>query len=230
MRLLIEEKDYGRFKLFEEAFKSHLEKIRYVIHNEQRKEPKIYGILSLRSILSLREQCLQEFDFNDIYSSVKNSENTEAIDSLSQVLVELNEQEPSSTSLMTLIIDNILAGNMFDWGHENIHDMLRNKTFSFSHAREAYGRNLPFYAQNKSSPYYNLPLLIQEFSTRISTQSMYKCAFIFVDNSGADVVLGILPFARFLLQHGTRVMLLANSDPSINDITVFYYVIYRHKN
>lgn len=30
-------------------------------------------------------------------------------------------------------------------------------------------------------------------------------AVIFVDNSGADVILGILPFARELLRHGAQV-------------------------
>nr|KAJ0194331.1 hypothetical protein LSAT_V11C800437900 [Lactuca sativa] len=44
-------------------------------------------------------------------------------------------------------------------------------------------------------------------------------AVIFVDNSGADIVLGILPFARELLRHGTKVVLAANDLPSINDVT-----------
>ncbi|KAH9303471.1 hypothetical protein KI387_015054, partial [Taxus chinensis] len=33
----------------------------------------------------------------------------------------------------------------------------------------------------------------------------WKKAVIFVDNSGADIVLGILPFARELLRRGTQV-------------------------
>uniref|UniRef100_A0A3Q7IIH8 Damage-control phosphatase ARMT1-like metal-binding domain-containing protein n=1 Tax=Solanum lycopersicum TaxID=4081 RepID=A0A3Q7IIH8_SOLLC len=44
-------------------------------------------------------------------------------------------------------------------------------------------------------------------------------AVIFVDNSGADVILGILPFARELLRHGAQVVLAANDLPSINDVT-----------
>jgi hypothetical protein len=34
----------------------------------------------------------------------------------------------------------------------------------------------------------------------------HKCAAIFVDNSGIDIVLGVLPFARELLQRGTKVL------------------------
>lgn len=33
----------------------------------------------------------------------------------------------------------------------------------------------------------------------------YKRALLFVDNSGADVVLGMLPLARELLRRGTEV-------------------------
>jgi uncharacterized protein with ATP-grasp and redox domains len=47
----------------------------------------------------------------------------------------------------------------------------------------------------------------------------WKKAVIFVDNSGADIILGILPFARELLRRGTQVVLAANDLPSINDVT-----------
>ena len=42
---------------------------------------------------------------------------------------------------------------------------------------------------------------------------------LFVDNSGADVVLGMIPLARELLRHGSDVVLVANSLPAINDVT-----------
>lgn len=35
----------------------------------------------------------------------------------------------------------------------------------------------------------------------------YKRALLFVDNSGADIVLGMLPLARELLRRGTEVSL-----------------------
>jgi uncharacterized protein with ATP-grasp and redox domains len=50
-------------------------------------------------------------------------------------------------------------------------------------------------------------------------RSSYKKALLFVDNSGADVILGMLPFARELVRHGTEVVIAANELPSINDIT-----------
>ncbi len=33
----------------------------------------------------------------------------------------------------------------------------------------------------------------------------YNCAVMFVDNSGIDIILGIFPFARELLNRGTNV-------------------------
>lgn len=35
----------------------------------------------------------------------------------------------------------------------------------------------------------------------------HKCAAIFIDNSGVDFVLGVLPFARELIRRGTKVKL-----------------------
>lgn len=40
-----------------------------------------------------------------------------------------------------------------------------------------------------------------------------------MDNSGVDVVLGILPFVRGLLLRGTSVILCANEWPALNDVT-----------
>jgi type II pantothenate kinase len=40
----------------------------------------------------------------------------------------------------------------------------------------------------------------------------------FVDNSGCDIVLGVLPLIRWMLRHGARVTLGANSGPALNDV------------
>ena len=47
----------------------------------------------------------------------------------------------------------------------------------------------------------------------------HKCAAIFIDNSGVDVVLGVIPFVQFLLGRGTEVILCANNRPVLNDVT-----------
>ncbi len=50
-------------------------------------------------------------------------------------------------------------------------------------------------------------------------QSAYRRVILFVDNAGADIVLGMLPLARELLRNGAEVVLAANSSPAINDVT-----------
>ena len=55
---------------------------------------------------------------------------------------------------------------------------------------------------------------------RLVNGTAYKKAVVFVDNSGADYVLGILPFVRYLVGKGTSVVVAANTFPSVNDITV----------
>jgi len=47
----------------------------------------------------------------------------------------------------------------------------------------------------------------------------FRRVLMFVDNSGADVVLGQLPFAREFLRMGCEVVLVANKLPAINDVT-----------
>lgn len=44
-------------------------------------------------------------------------------------------------------------------------------------------------------------------------QQPYKRALLFVDNSGADIVLGMLPLARELLRRGTEVTMYFSFFP-----------------
>lgn len=41
----------------------------------------------------------------------------------------------------------------------------------------------------------------------------HKCALIFADNSGVDVILGVFPFVRELLSRGTEVSVGATAGP-----------------
>src|SRR6185369_3192860 len=55
---------------------------------------------------------------------------------------------------------------------------------------------------------------------RLRNGPRHRCALLFVDNDGPDVILGMLPFARKLLRRGTGVILTANTYPSLNDVTI----------
>ncbi len=41
----------------------------------------------------------------------------------------------------------------------------------------------------------------------------------FCDNAGPDIMLGVIPFCRWLAKRGTRVLIAANHLPALNDIT-----------
>lgn len=45
---------------------------------------------------------------------------------------------------------------------------------------------------------------VEDWLVRLE-EGPHRCAAIFVDNSGMDVILGVLPFARELLNRGTKV-------------------------
>ena len=56
--------------------------------------------------------------------------------------------------------------------------------------------------------------------------NIYKNIYIFVDNSGFDIILGVLPFVVELLKtNKTKVILCVNSKAAINDITYSELVI-----
>ncbi len=54
---------------------------------------------------------------------------------------------------------------------------------------------------------------LDDWIARLRDDKPHRCAAIFIDNSGVDVVLGILPFVEELLSRGTQVLLCANNKP-----------------
>ncbi|GAY46161.1 hypothetical protein CUMW_094880 [Citrus unshiu] len=104
------------------------------------------------------------------------------------------------------LIRGIFAGNIFDLGSAQLAEVFSRDGMSFL----ASCQNL-----------VPRPWVIDDLETfKVKwSKKAWKKAVIFVDNSGADIILGILPFARELLRRGTQVILAANDLPSINDVT-----------
>lgn len=74
------------------------------------------------------------------------------------------------------------------------------------------------------------PWLIDDYDKWIEAiapgRSPYRCVLIFCDNSGPDVLLGVLPFALEFISRGSKVILAANSGKSIfvfNDVCICLY-------
>ncbi|XP_067145341.1 4'-phosphopantetheine phosphatase [Centruroides vittatus] len=185
--------------------RANLFKEKYVDRLHHLKDhPFAYGSLTVRSLLDMREQCLNEFDFPDPYLQQKRIENENALRLLAKRLEALDIM--SWEERQEALVIGLLAGNVFDWGAKEIAKLLEHSEFDFYDAKsQLQGR--PWLIDN-----------LDEWLKRLKGPP-HKCAAIFVDNSGMDVVLGVLPFARELLQNGTKVLLCSNSKPALNDVT-----------
>ncbi|XP_047316835.1 pantothenate kinase 2 [Impatiens glandulifera] len=188
---------------FARAFSAHLGRL-----NE---EPAAYGKLGLANLLELREECLREFQFVDAYRTIKQRENEASLAVLPDLLLELDSMN-EKTRLLTLI-EGVLAANIFDWGSRACVELYHKGTI------------IEIYRMSRNK--MQRPWRVDDFD--IFEERMlgkgdkivqpHKRALLFVDNSGADIVLGMLPLARELLRRGTEVVLVANSLPALNDVT-----------
>ncbi|KAK7347021.1 hypothetical protein VNO80_21545 [Phaseolus coccineus] len=188
---------------FARAFSAHLTRLM--------EEPAAYGKLGLARLLEMREECLREFHFFDAYISIKQRENEASIAVLPDLLMELDSLD-EETRLLTLI-EGVLAANIFDWGSRACVDLYLKGTI------------IEIYRMSRNK--MQRPWRVDDFDvfkerilgTGDKKPPPHRRALLFVDNSGADIVLGMLPLARELLRRGTEVVLVANSLPALNDVT-----------
>ncbi|KAG8638811.1 pantothenate kinase 2 isoform X1 [Manihot esculenta] len=182
---------------FARAFSAHLARLM--------EEPAAYGKLGLANLLELREECLREFHFVDAYRSIKQRENEASLAVLPDLLMELDSMT-EEMRLLTLI-EGVLAANIFDWGSSACVDLYHKGTI------------IEIYRMSRNK--MQRPWQVDDFDVfkERMLDNPHKRALLFVDNSGADIVLGMLPLARELLRRGTEVVLVANSLPALNDVT-----------
>ncbi|URE41801.1 AT hook motif domain containing protein [Musa troglodytarum] len=135
---------------------------------------------------------LRELGFRDIFKKVKDEENAKAI-SLFEGVVRLNDAIEDDSKRVENLIRGILAGNIFDLGSAQLAEVFAKDGMSFLAS-----------CQNLVSRPWVIDDL-DDFKMKWTTKT-WKKAVIFVDNSGADIILGVLPFARELLRRGTTLM------------------------
>uniref|UniRef100_A0A6N2LDN0 pantothenate kinase n=1 Tax=Salix viminalis TaxID=40686 RepID=A0A6N2LDN0_SALVM len=170
---------------FARAFSAHLARLM--------EEPAAYGKLGLANLLELREECLREFQFVDAYRSIKQRENEASLAVLPDLLVELDSMT-EETRLLTLI-EGVLAANIFDWGSRACVELYHKGTI------------IEIYRMSRNK--MQRPWRVDDFDafrermlgSGDKKPRPHKRALLFVDNSGADVVL------------------VANSLPALNDVT-----------
>lgn len=170
-----------------------------------RLQPFAYGSLTVRSLLDTREHCLNEFNFPDPYCKVKQRENGVALRGFQSVVRALDALGWEERQLA--LAKGLLAGNVFDWGAKAVADVLESDPhFGFEEAKRKLQER---------------PWLVDSYDEWLQRLKgpPHKCALIFADNSGIDLILGVFPFVRELLFRGTEVILACNSGPALNDVT-----------
>lgn len=93
------------------------------------------------------------------------------------------------------LIWGVLAGNVFDWGAKEVRALLEGPDqFGFNEAMEQLQRR-PWLVD-----------CLDDWVQRLKDPDrVHKCAAIFVDNSGFDFIVGILPLVREFLARSTKV-------------------------
>ena len=75
----------------------------------------VYGMLTVRSLLDLREHCMSEFGFFDVYLSEKREENRLGLECLSKRCQQI-EELPDSRARWYELFKGVLAVNVYDYG------------------------------------------------------------------------------------------------------------------
>ncbi|WP_432797018.1 ARMT1-like domain-containing protein [Poriferisphaera sp. WC338] len=163
-----------------------------------------YGVLD---ICFVRERVLRECGLPDPYRLAKHEQNEHALEVLPEVLKEHDSLD--EVALCQAVIEGVFAGNIFDMGAVKTSGMF------------ADGGKVCFHdTRGKLKP---RPWLYDDFDAwqkRMTEGEGYQAALVFVDNAGPDVVLGMIPFCRYLLMHDVKVIMAANSGAALNDVTV----------
>ena len=212
--------------------------------------------LNCVALCRLREECLRAAGFEDIFESVKREENAAALRLLPSVLAYLDDEDvrwvaedprrrrrdaasaERARERLRRALCGVLAGNIFDLGAAaSIERFEKAKAGAGSGGAESGNAESdapPAGFVATSEWVRNRPLAVDhvgEFLDRALPLPQkglleYRKVLIFVDNCGADLVCGVLPFVRDLFLAadggaggGLEVVLCANERPSINDVT-----------
>jgi len=167
-------------------------------------DPLAHGDLSIMLLCQMRQDLLAEHGFDDPYHPIKSQENDQALRLLPDLLNELDALQ--GEALLRRLIEDCFAGNIFDLGAASTIGLYESGNMDFHAVRD----RLP-----------DRPWCVDDFDTlaEVWSRNDHRKAVVFIDNAGADFVLGMIPLIRSLLQRSTDVVVTANSEPALNDVT-----------
>ena len=188
----------GRWATFIEAYRTGMARIAA----DARRAGRLYTI----ELCRFRQEMLHTHGFADPYHAVKAHENDVAADLYPSVVARIDAAPADQR--WELLFSAVLAGNMFDLGCPETIAMYHDGQLDFLSTSQAAPRR-PWFVDDADA-------LIE----RLADGPAWRRILFFVDNAGADIVLGVLPLAREMVRAGIRVTLAANSAPALNDITI----------
>ena len=98
-------------------------------------------------------------------------------------------KKPCVKLIFVIVLTGLLAGNVFDWGAKEVALLMESKDGLKFEDALAFVKPRPWLVDN-----------LDEWKERLKQKKPHKCAAIFIDNSGFDVILGIFPFVVEMLR------------------------------
>lgn len=190
--------DAPRWREFRAAYLDGLARLR--------REPDLRGRLTVLDLTVFREELFAAMGWGDPFATIKGRENRSAMSEYGAWVAGLDAM-PASRRIER-IVTGLMAGNLFDLGSKAAVDAFAADGGEFS-AALARVRPRPWAIDGVDA----LNVALSD-AGRKGRQILF-----FVDNAGPDIVLGAIPLARELARRGDRVVLAANTSPSLNDVT-----------
>ncbi len=163
------------------------------------------GPVTTLTLVYMRQRLLRKYGWPDPYVKVKERENDAAARMYPDV-VRQADSEPAA-SRYELLLRGVFAGNMFDLGAPATIELYHNGGVDY-HAVFARVPDRPWYIDQAD-----------DFLRHLLARR-YRQTLVFVDNAGTDIALGVLPLVREMARSGVKVVLAANAEPALNDITI----------
>jgi len=162
--------------------------------------------LNVVELNALRGRVLRAHKLYDPYADVKARANAEAAEIYPHVVRKLHAMEDDAKWLH--LVKCIFAGNVFDAGADATMHMTDDLPDFFTLVEQTRQRPWLVDDYDRLAPHLLSPPPLK-----------WGKSVLFVDNAGADFILGLMPLARELALHGTAIVLVANESPSLNDMT-----------
>jgi len=168
--------------------------------------PADFGVINTIKLCEFRQSMLNKHGFDDPYKYIKQREN-EAAARMYPAVVEGIDATAGPKRWETLF-RSLFAGNIFDLGSPKAIELYQQGPIDFASISDMVPHR-PWFIDHADA-----------MCDRLMSPNPWRQVLFFVDNSGPDIVLGVIPLVREMARVGTRVVMAANSTPALNDITI----------